>query len=301
MTDFVCGGGGALMAIGCVHPIDVVKTRQQFQGEAASSSSSRRYASVLRSIYTIGQKEGLRGLYRGLSAAACLQVSVTGVRFGVYDVAKRRLGSSHTATAPNHLANFLTAMLSGAIGACVGSPFFRLKTQMQTLSSVKELQVGYQNKQTGLVGAARQIISVEGVAGLYRGVDAMVMRVSMYSAVQLSVYDGVKDVLTRRSSLEGVALHAASSTITAVFAVTAMQPFDFVAARCMNQPSHPTTGRPLYYAGPADCFRQTVRTEGVLGLFKGGSANFMRMCPYTVLCFVFIEQLRSVAQQAGLR
>ena len=257
---------------------------------------------MLRSIYTIGQKEGLAGLYRGLSAAACLQVSVTGVRFGVYDVAKRRRGNaSDTAAAPNHVANFLTAMLSGAVGAVVGSPFFRLKTQLQTQSSVKELQVGYQNKHAGLVGAARHIVNTEGVAGLYRGVNAMVLRVSTYSAVQLSVYDGVKDLFTRRSNLEGVALHAASSTITAVFAVTAMQPFDFVAARCMNQPSDPKTGRPLYYTGPVDCFRQTVRTEGVLGLFKGGSANFMRMCPYTVLCFVFIEQLRGVAEQAGLR
>jgi solute carrier family 25 protein 34/35 len=68
------------------------------------------------------------------------------------------------------------------------------------------------------------------------------------------------------------------------------QPFDLVAARMMNQPVDPTTGKGRY-SGPIDCLKKTVQTEGPLGLYKGVTANFMRMAPQYILTFMFFEQL----------
>ncbi|KAK4039282.1 mitochondrial carrier domain-containing protein [Parachaetomium inaequale] len=45
-------------------------------------------------------------------------------------------------------------------------------------------------------------------------------------------------------------------------------PFDTVKVRLQSQPDH----LPLQYRGPLDCFRQSVRADGLLGLYRGISA-----------------------------
>ena len=46
------------------------------------------------------------------------------------------------------------------------------------------------------------------------------------------------------------------------------------------------------YAGPLDCLRSILHTEGPHGLFKGWSANYLRLGPQTTITFVAVEQLR---------
>ncbi|KAK4202256.1 mitochondrial carrier domain-containing protein [Triangularia verruculosa] len=45
-------------------------------------------------------------------------------------------------------------------------------------------------------------------------------------------------------------------------------PFDTVKVRLQAQPDH----LPLRYTGPLDCFRQALRSDGILGLYRGISA-----------------------------
>ncbi|KAL2199317.1 mitochondrial carrier domain-containing protein [Corynascus similis CBS 632.67] len=45
-------------------------------------------------------------------------------------------------------------------------------------------------------------------------------------------------------------------------------PFDTVKVRLQSQPDH----LPLQYRGPLDCFRQSIRADGFLGLYRGISA-----------------------------
>jgi ornithine carrier protein len=45
-------------------------------------------------------------------------------------------------------------------------------------------------------------------------------------------------------------------------------PFDTVKVRLQSQPDH----LPLQYKGPTDCFRQSIRADGFLGLYRGISA-----------------------------
>ena len=90
---------------------------------------------------------------------------------------------------------------------------------------------------------------------------------------------------------DGFPLHVCSSVVAALCAVVAIQPFDFIAARLMNQPSDNKL-----YTGFLDCVYKSVRNEGVSCLAKGGMANFIRMGPYTVLVLVFVEQFKGLAK-----
>ena len=51
------------------------------------------------------------------------------------------------------------------------------------------------------------------------------------------------------------------------------------------------------YSGPYDCIRQTVRSEGIAGVYRGAAANYLRFGPYCILVFVFVEQGRAASKR----
>lgn len=106
------------------------------------------------------------------------------------------------------------------------------------------------------------------------------------------MFDSAKETLGSLLKLEdGFPLQVCSSVVAALCAVVAIQPFDFIAARLMNQPSDNKL-----YNGFLDCVYKSVRNEGITCLAKGGMANFARMGPYTVLVLVFVEQFKGLSK-----
>lgn len=71
----------------------------------------------------------------------------------------------------------------------------------------------------------------------------------------------------------------------------AINPIDVVRVRLYSQPTLPS-GRGRLYEGSWDCLKKIMGTEGVLALWKGVDANFLRIGPHTVLTFTFIGALR---------
>ena len=65
------------------------------------------------------------------------------------------------------------------------------------------------------------------------------------------------------------------------------EPVDVVKTRIMM-------AAPGRYNGMMHCLRDTVRSEGMLALYKGVLASFTRLGPHTVLTFVFLEQIRTL-------
>lgn len=95
------------------------------------------------------------------------------------------------------------------------------------------------------------------------------------AGVQLATYDGVKQLATDDAGPlqlpDSFTTHVGCSVLTTLCAVTALQPFDFLAVRLMNQPRSDRL-----YTGVLDCALQTLRTEGPRGFFKGGMTNYAR-------------------------
>lgn len=58
-------------------------------------------------------------------------------------------------------------------------------------------------------------------------------------------------------------------------------PFDTVKVRLQSQPDH----LPLRYTGPLDCFRQSIRQDGVGGLYRGVSAPLFGAAAETACLF----------------
>ena len=265
--EFLIAGTAAVGAICVTNPIDVAKTRMTLQGEGGAAADPRIARDPVSALVRIGRTEGIRGLQRGLGPSCLWQFSNVSVRFGVYSYAK---GVANVDAVQSPFRKWLSSLglaaISGGLAALASNPFFILKTRFQS---------GGHDGSGGVLGAARTIHQSDGPSGFFRGLSAFAPRVIVASAVQLSTYDAVKEWLVRRLGVrDGLPLVTAASFVTGAAVVLAMQPFDFAATRLVNSKSAAeAAGGAAAYAGPFDVIRQTVRSEGVLGLYRGGMAN----------------------------
>jgi len=290
--EFACAGTSAVLAICCTNPMDTVKTRMVLQGQLGHGKSP--YPGVASALLQIGKAEGIRGLQRGLAPACCWQFSNVAMRFGLYDVFKQRVGTTSDSPVVRWLQSLGPAALSGGCGAIVSNPFFIIKTRMQATSLDASLAVGQQHAIRSFLPALTGLVKTDGPVGLFRGLSAFAPRVMVASAVQLATYDSVKEELGRAGMApKSTTTHVAASFITGIAVVAAMQPFDFAATRLVNTLTHlEGSASAQTYSGPMDVIRKTVAAEGVLAVYKGALANYLRFGPYCVLVFVFLEKLR---------
>ncbi|KNC96803.1 uncharacterized protein SPPG_08005 [Spizellomyces punctatus DAOM BR117] len=317
---------GALAACGAVtftNPWEVVKTRLQLQGELERRALPLRlapsvpntvaaaphpYGNAFSAFVTIFRNEGLRGIQRGLGPAYAYQVLLNGFRLGLYEPIKLAYLRAFDMTSHGH-ATQLPAMImagatSGIIGASVASPLYLVKTRMQSYTTTSTAAVGAQHSyvQQGTVRALQIIYRGEGLRGLWRGVDAAMLRTGIGSAVQLSSYDSCKHLLSQSGWFNlhdghgGLELHLAASLITSLFVCIAMNPFDVASTRMYNQRTAADGKHGALYKSGIDCLVKTAKVEGVAALYKGFTAHYLRVGPHTILTFVFLEQLRKMGR-----
>lgn len=170
--------------------------------------------------------------------------------------------------------NICAGASSGIMGAAVGSPFFLVKTRLQSYSPF--LPVGTQHQYKNAWDGLSQIYKSEGIKGLYRGVGPAMIRTGFGSSVQLPTYFFAKRQLVKHFSMEeGPALHLLSSAASGFVVCVVMHPPDTVMSRMYNQ-----TGN--LYSNAFECLYKTVKTEGPLAVYKGFFAHLARILPHTV-------------------
>ncbi|KAI5289652.1 Mitochondrial oxaloacetate carrier protein [Ascosphaera aggregata] len=85
------------------------------------------------------------------------------------------------------VVNVAAGASSGIIGAAMGSPFFLVKTRLQSFSPSNP--VGTQFAYDSAIDGFGQVLKSEGVVnGLYRGIGAAMVRTGFGSSVQLPTY-----------------------------------------------------------------------------------------------------------------
>lgn len=200
-----------------------------------------------------------------------------------------RMATSETVSERRQGAKLAIKVVSGCcagtVGAVIGNPFFLIKTRLQAQSNhfvARSVEVHHE----GLIDAARHIHQEHGLRGFTKGTSAALFRVGVGSGVQLGTYDTTKDVVLRTFGMQdGPVAHICASLLSGILTVAAMNPFDVISTRLYNQ-------RDRAYRNVLDCGLQTVRSEGLSGLYKGARAQYVRTGPHTILMFLFLEQYR---------
>jgi solute carrier family 25 protein 34/35 len=155
----------------------------------------------------------------------CYQTMLNGCRLGFYEPIRNSMTGLLYKDPKNQSLgiNVFAGASSGVLGAMVGSPFFLVKTRLQSYSPF--LPVGTQHNYRGAVDGFRKIHRSEGIKGLYRGTGAAMLRTGIGSSVQLPTYFFAKRNLQKYVGLqEGVPLHLASSALSGFIVCCVMHP-----------------------------------------------------------------------------
>jgi len=216
---------------------------------------------------------------------------LNGCRLGFYEPMRKTLTSAlfNNPGTQSLGINIFCGASSGILGAVAGSPFFLLKTRLQSFSPTAP--VGTQHAYKNAIDGAMQIYRTEGIMGLYRGTGAAMVRTGFGSSVQLPTYFFAKGRLVKHLGMEeGPALHLASSTASGFVVCCVMHPPDTIMSRMYNQDGN-------LYKGIFDCLYKTIRTEGLFAIYKGFLPHLARILPHTVLTLSLAEQTNKLMRK----
>lgn len=275
---FVQGSVGAAIGSCCAHPLDLIKVRMQLQTEVPRLNMLQMGSSVFRN-------EGVPGLFKGVDASAARQIVYSGVRFGMYDVLKKAAGEETTPL--SMLTKVVCAGAAGAIGAFAGNPGDLAMVRMQADGKLPEAERrGYRN----IFDAVAKIAKQDGLPSMWKtGVVPNMNRATIITVGQLAFYDQCKELLLNNAGLkEGIPTHFAASFMAAFIASVLSNPVDVAKTRLMNQGATPL------YTGTLNCLTTMAKAEGPLSWYKGFAATFARQCPYVVITWITVEQLKVI-------
>lgn len=268
----------------------------QLQGELQSKGHQpHHYRGPFHGIGVIVRNEGVKGIYRGIGCAYIYQVLLNGCRLGFYEPMRGGLAKLlfKDSNVQNLGINMFAGASSGIIGAAAGSPFFLVKTRLQSFSPF--LPVGTQHTYRNALDGLSQIYRGEGIGGLYRGVGAAMIRTGFGSSVQLPTYFFAKRRLVRHLGMEeGAPLHLASSTASGFVVCVFMHPPDTIMSRLYNQNGN-------LYKGVFDCLGKTIKTEGFFAIYKGFLPHLARILPHTILTLSLAEQTNKLIRKLETR
>lgn len=133
-----------------------------------------------------------------------------------------------------------------------------------------ECRVNGQRQFKGLIDVYQKTLSSDGITGLYRGFGISIWGITMYRGMYFGIYDTMKPIVLV-GPFEGkfLASFLLGWSITTFSGVCAY-PFDTLRRRMML-----TSGHPNKYCNAIHAFREIVRQEGFLALFRGVTANML--------------------------
>ncbi|MCJ1356490.1 MAG: hypothetical protein MMC33_006485 [Icmadophila ericetorum] len=182
------------------NPIWLVKTRLQLDksnAEKSGTQSVRQYKNSLDCIVKTVRQEGIRGLYRGLSASY-LGVSESTLQWVLYEQMKLYLGKRQDKLIASGKPPTLwdqTVEWSGKLGAAGSAKFFAaLITYPHEVVRTRLRQAPMQDgkiKYTGLIQCFKTIWKEEGMASLYGGLTPHMLRVVPSAAIMFGMYEAI--------------------------------------------------------------------------------------------------------------
>jgi solute carrier family 25 protein 33/36 len=183
------------------NPIWLVKTRLQLDKSNASHipGRGRQYKNSWDCIRQTVRHEGIRGLYRGLSASY-LGVTESSLQWVMYEQMKRELARREALrlTDPNHVASWVDDAQSwgGKIFAAGFAKFFAaavtyphevVRTRLRQAPRVSVGGGRVEMKYTGLTQCFRTVWKEEGMLGLYGGLTPHLLRVVPSAAIMFGM------------------------------------------------------------------------------------------------------------------
>ncbi|XP_019497699.1 PREDICTED: solute carrier family 25 member 48 [Hipposideros armiger] len=240
------------------------------------------------------------GFFKGMSFPLASIAVYNSVVFGVFSNTQRFLSQQQCreprAGTPHSLSDLLLAsMVAGVVSVGLGTPvdLIKIRLQMQT-QPFREANLGLKPRAAvlgersayqGPVHCIATIVRTEGLAGLYRGGNAMLLRDVPGYCLYFIPYVLLSDWITPEGCAgpSPCAVWLAGGMAGAISWGTAT-PMDVVKSRLQADGVYLNK-----YKGVLDCISQSYQKDGLKVFFRGITVNAVRGFPMSAAMFLGYE------------
>ncbi|KAJ3101589.1 carnitine transporter [Phlyctochytrium planicorne] len=268
LKAFLSGGFGGIANVLAGHPFDTLKVRLQ---------TSNQYKGLADCFRQTVAKEGLLGLYKGMTSPLIGVTPMFALSFWSYDLGQRLVWWATPGRKSKDLSMTEFAVAGGFSAiptTIVTTPMERIKVVMQTQDQVQG-GVKYKN----MFDAGKGMLKEGGIGGLYRGTVATLARDIPGSAAYFVAYEYFYRLLRGNGDSVSVGAVLFSGGMAGVAMWSIAIPPDVIKSRIQSSPAGT-------YKGFFDCAIKMVRNEGPGALFKGLGPALLRAFPANAAGFL---------------
>ncbi|KAJ4833892.1 Mitochondrial arginine transporter bac1 [Turnera subulata] len=184
---------------------------------------------------------------------------------------------------------YLAGLLAGVATVSIGHPFDTVKVKLQK-HNTEAGGIKYKNS----LHCTARILQTEGVKGLYRGATSSFAGMAFESSLLFGIYSRTKQSLQggEQSDEPQPRVIIPSAAYGGALISFILCPSELVKCRMQVQGTDSLVPKVSRYSGPIDCALQTVKSDGVTGIFRGGFATFMRESIGNAVFFSVYEYVR---------
>ncbi|KAM6926152.1 mitochondrial glutamate carrier 1 isoform 1-T1 [Lycodopsis pacificus] len=291
-AKLINGGVAGLVGVTCVFPIDLAKTRLQNQ------QGVQVYKGMLDCLAKTVRSEGYFGCYRGAAVNLTLVTPEKAIKLAANDIFRQKL------TKDGHLPLWGEVLAGCGAGTCqvvVTTPMEMLKIQLQdagrltaqrpvpapaaapgpaqSLAAPQPARPSPAPRPSA-TGITVELLKTRGLAGLYRGAGATLIRDVPFSMIYFPLFanlnalgrEKVGDVQARAPFWQSFLAGCGAGSVAAV----AVTPLDVIKTRL--QTLQKGDGEDTY-KGIVDCTRRIMAREGPSAFLKGAACRALVIAP----------------------
>ncbi|XP_071080406.1 solute carrier family 25 member 45-like [Haliotis cracherodii] len=286
INDYIAGAMGGMVGLVVGHPFDTTKVQLQTQ------TTRTKYRGTMDALKHI-QSQGLaRGFFRGMSWPLLSYGVINSVFFGVYGNTLQFMQRMRNELDRASYADiYVAGCVGGAAQLVIACPVDLCKVILQS-QIPHETTAGNKGPARvaspyfkGPLEAVMATVRQNGVSGCYRGLTVMAFRDVPSYGIYCAIYEYLTHVMHDRGLTDDQGIFASliaggtSGTVT-WFSV---MPFDVIKSRLQADLS----GR---YNSMVDCLKKTVKSEGLMALYKGTFVTCARAFPVNAATFLTYSQ-----------
>jgi len=279
LQNFIAGGIAGTVSKTAIAPLERVKILFQI------GSSHYPYSGVIPTLTQITKREGFLSLYKGNFAMAVRIFPYAAIQFMTYEKLKK-LFVKDSKVKLHPFSLILCGSIAGATAVMFTYPLDLIRTRLAF--SVEKRHY------TGIIDGFKKIISTEGgVKSLYKGIMPTIGGIIPYAGVNFGSYETLKWIAPKNPETKQphLIVKIFCGGLAGCIGQTFAYPFDLIRRQMQivgfvegrQIPNY----RNMFHA--AECI---VKTNGVTGLFRGLTINYMKAAPSVGISFATFEVIK---------
>ncbi|XP_014222694.1 calcium-binding mitochondrial carrier protein SCaMC-2 isoform X1 [Trichogramma pretiosum] len=269
----LAGGVAGAVSRTCTAPLDRIKVYLQVHGsKSCNILSCGRY---------MMREGGIKSYWRGNGINVLKIGPETALKFAAYEQVKRQIKGSDNRELSIY-ERFVAGSIAGGVSQSVIYPLEVMKTRLALRKT---------GEYAGIRDAASKIFNQAGLKSFYRGYIPNLIGILPYAGIDLAVYETLKNNYLRthdKSEQPAIWLLILCGTVSSTAGQVCSYPLALVRTRLQAQVA-PVNGE----MSMVGIFSDILKREGLRGLYRGLTPNFLKVAPAVSTSYVVYEYVRS--------